>query len=143
MHQDIPAQRRRTDAVSRHRSVVSDRRMCALLNLLAAGYTDTAAARRLGVSPRTITSMVRSLMDRLGADNRFQLGLVLGRIGALAAADQDTARGMAAASAHHVNGSTAPSRVPADLCANHSASGRCRWISRGPNVSTQERDRVW
>jgi len=49
-----------------------------LIGLLAAGHTDASAARALGVSPRSVSSMVRSLMDRVGADNRFQLGLALG-----------------------------------------------------------------
>jgi DNA-binding NarL/FixJ family response regulator len=50
----------------------------ALLRLLAAGHTDTSAARRLYVSPRTVTNMLRALMDQLGVNNRFQLGIALG-----------------------------------------------------------------
>ncbi|MDQ1659120.1 MAG: hypothetical protein QOD41_4203 [Cryptosporangiaceae bacterium] len=49
-----------------------------LIRLLAAGQTDEVAARRLKVSPRTVTTLVRALMDRLGVENRFQLGLALG-----------------------------------------------------------------
>lgn len=52
----------------------------ALLALLAQGYTDANAARKLRVSPRTITNVVRSLMDQIGVDNRFQLGLALGAL---------------------------------------------------------------
>jgi DNA-binding CsgD family transcriptional regulator len=50
----------------------------ALIALLAEGHTDVAAAEQLGISPRSVTNIVRSLMDRLGVDNRFQLGLALG-----------------------------------------------------------------
>ena len=55
-----------------------DRREHALVALLAAGHTDASAARRLRVSARTVTNMLRSLMDRLEVNNRFQLGLALG-----------------------------------------------------------------
>lgn len=46
-----------------------------LLTLLAAGLTDQAIARRLGVALRTVERRVRRLMDELGARTRFQAGL--------------------------------------------------------------------
>ncbi|MBG0567273.1 helix-turn-helix domain-containing protein [Actinoplanes aureus] len=49
-----------------------------LIALLAEGHTDAGAAERLGISPRSVTNILRSLMDRLGVANRFQLGLALG-----------------------------------------------------------------
>ncbi len=49
-----------------------------LVALLARGHTDATAARELRVSPRSVSTMLRSLMDRLEVDNRFQLGLALG-----------------------------------------------------------------
>ncbi|GAA4452115.1 LuxR C-terminal-related transcriptional regulator [Phytohabitans houttuyneae] len=49
-----------------------------LVGLLAQGHTDVSAARELRVSTRTVSTIVRSLMDRLGVDNRFQLGVALG-----------------------------------------------------------------
>jgi DNA-binding CsgD family transcriptional regulator len=49
-----------------------------LIALLAEGHTDVTAAERLGISPRSVTNILRSLMDRLGVENRFQLGLALG-----------------------------------------------------------------
>ena len=49
-----------------------------LIALLSQGHTDVAAAERLGISPRSVTNILRSLMDRLGVENRFQLGLALG-----------------------------------------------------------------
>ena len=49
-----------------------------LIALLAEGHTDVTAAERLGISPRSVTNILRSLMDRVGVDNRFQLGLALG-----------------------------------------------------------------
>ncbi|MFD8011143.1 DNA-binding response regulator [Streptomyces sp. NPDC058955] len=55
----------------------------AVLRALAAGHTDEAASRRLGVSLRTYRRRVATLMTALGARSRFQAGLrareVLGR----------------------------------------------------------------
>lgn len=42
-----------------------------LVALLASGHTDASAAAALGVSRRTVTNLLRGLMDRLGVDNRF------------------------------------------------------------------------
>ena len=49
-----------------------------LISLLAQGHTDVSAAEHLGISARSVTNILRSLMDRLGVENRFQLGLALG-----------------------------------------------------------------
>jgi LuxR family transcriptional regulator, transcriptional regulator of spore coat protein len=49
-----------------------------LVSLLAQGHTDTSAAAILHISPRSVTNILRNLMDRLGVENRFQLGLALG-----------------------------------------------------------------
>jgi DNA-binding CsgD family transcriptional regulator len=49
----------------------------AIVELLAEGHTDASVAQRLGISERTITYTLRALMDRVGVENRFQLGLVL------------------------------------------------------------------
>lgn len=46
-----------------------------LLSLLAAGCTDETAAKRLGLSGRTVRRMVADLMRRLGAASRFEAGL--------------------------------------------------------------------
>ncbi|MDQ7911472.1 LuxR C-terminal-related transcriptional regulator [Phytohabitans sp. ZYX-F-186] len=46
----------------------------ALLQLLLRGDTDEQAARRLGVSARTVGRMAAELMARLGARSRFQAG---------------------------------------------------------------------
>lgn len=46
----------------------------ALLRLLAQGYTDEAAARKLGVSLRTERRLISDLMEQLDARSRFQLG---------------------------------------------------------------------
>jgi hypothetical protein len=46
-----------------------------LLGLLAAGLTDEAIARQLGLAPRTVQRRVRQLMDRCGAQTRFQAGV--------------------------------------------------------------------
>jgi DNA-binding CsgD family transcriptional regulator len=50
----------------------------AIVALLAEGHTDAVVAERLGLGQRTIAYSLRALMDRLGVENRFQLGLVLG-----------------------------------------------------------------
>jgi DNA-binding CsgD family transcriptional regulator len=52
----------------------------ALISLLTAGHSDAGAARGGGVCPRTVSSILRSLMDRLGVGNRFQLGVAVGRL---------------------------------------------------------------
>jgi len=46
-----------------------------LLRLLAQGVTDEVAARRLGVSLRTVRRMMSAIMERLGARSRFEAGL--------------------------------------------------------------------
>ena len=46
-----------------------------LLALLGEGCTDELAARRLGVSERTVRRMAAELMDRLDARSRFQAGV--------------------------------------------------------------------
>ncbi len=70
------------DAAAKRRDPVtpinlSDRER-ALVTLLAAGHTDRTAAEQLRISPRSVTGTLRVLMDRLGVENRFQLGLALG-----------------------------------------------------------------
>jgi DNA-binding CsgD family transcriptional regulator len=52
-----------------------------LLGLLAAGLTDDAIARELGVSERTVGRRVARLEEVLGAASRFQLGLQAARHG--------------------------------------------------------------
>ncbi len=51
-----------------------------LLGLLASGHTDAGAARQMRISERSVSSMIRSLMERTGVQNRFQLGLALGAL---------------------------------------------------------------
>lgn len=59
------------------RIILSDRERD-LVTLLAQGHTDVSAAEQLGISARSVTNILRGLMNRLGVDNRFQLGLALG-----------------------------------------------------------------
>jgi DNA-binding CsgD family transcriptional regulator len=49
-----------------------------LIALLAQGHTDASAAAQQHISARSVTNILRGLMDRFGVDNRFQLGLALG-----------------------------------------------------------------
>jgi DNA-binding CsgD family transcriptional regulator len=53
----------------------------AMVELLAAGHTDSTTALRVRTSLRTVRYTLRHLMDRLGVENRFQLGLALGTRG--------------------------------------------------------------
>ncbi|WP_035791666.1 helix-turn-helix domain-containing protein [Kitasatospora mediocidica] len=45
-----------------------------LLQLLGHGHTDQSASRKLGLSLRTVRRMMQDLMNRLGAESRFQAG---------------------------------------------------------------------
>ncbi|RAG85043.1 LuxR family transcriptional regulator [Streptacidiphilus pinicola] len=47
----------------------------ALLDLISTGCTDDAAARKLGVSLRTVRRIMSGLMFRLDASSRFQAGI--------------------------------------------------------------------
>src|SRR5204863_239377 len=58
--------------------IVLDDRERKLIRLLADGHTDVSAAEILHISARSVTNIMRNVMDRLGVDNRFQLGLALG-----------------------------------------------------------------
>ncbi|MFC4336341.1 helix-turn-helix transcriptional regulator [Salininema proteolyticum] len=52
-----------------------------LLRFLAAGIKDEAIARRLHVSPRTVSRRVNALLERMGGTNRFQAGLLAAKRG--------------------------------------------------------------
>ncbi|WP_203434148.1 helix-turn-helix domain-containing protein [Jiangella asiatica] len=52
-----------------------------LARLLVAGLTDSAIARQLGLSTRTMRRRTRRLFDHLGATNRFQAGVQAARRG--------------------------------------------------------------
>ncbi len=56
-------------------------RQLAVLQLLAAGLTDVAIARKLEVSERTVRRMVAELIAGLGAESRFQAGVHAARRG--------------------------------------------------------------
>jgi hypothetical protein len=49
-----------------------------LIPLLAAGLTDEAAARQLGISRRTLQRRIQALMETLDARSRFQAGYQVG-----------------------------------------------------------------
>ncbi|MGW8883600.1 helix-turn-helix domain-containing protein [Streptomyces sp. NPDC055749] len=42
--------------------------------MMLGGLTDEAIAQRLGASARTVQRRIKRLMERAGADTRFQLG---------------------------------------------------------------------
>lgn len=68
----------------------SDRR---LLALLSRGYKDEAIARYLGWGVRTVRRRVSALMDTLGADTRFQLGVAAQQRGLLEGEGRQRAAG--------------------------------------------------
>lgn len=49
-----------------------------IMHLLAEGSTDKLIARRLGISERSCQRYVKKVMDRLGAQSRFQAGYLMG-----------------------------------------------------------------
>ena len=71
----------RTAADPRKREVstiVLTSRERAIVECLAAGSSEEETAAALGLSRRTVVYAMRTLMDRVGAENRFQLALMLG-----------------------------------------------------------------
>ena len=52
-----------------------------ILLMLAGGATDETIARQLSLSTRTVERRVRSMLDRLGAETRFQAGVQAARRG--------------------------------------------------------------
>jgi DNA-binding CsgD family transcriptional regulator len=58
--------------------ITLDARERKLIGLLAEGHTDVSAAELLHISARSVTNILRGVMDRIGVENRFQLGLALG-----------------------------------------------------------------
>jgi DNA-binding NarL/FixJ family response regulator len=60
----------------------------ALLRLVGSGLTDEAAARRLGLSLRTVARMMSRIMDRLNASSRFQAGMRAQNLGWLDGLDE-------------------------------------------------------
>jgi DNA-binding CsgD family transcriptional regulator len=73
-------------------TIVLSERERELIKLLARGHTDVTAAQTLQISARSITNVLRAVMDRIGVDNRFQLGLALGamRVAAPPSIDERT-----------------------------------------------------
>lgn len=63
-----------------------------LLLLLSTGLTDESAAKRLGVSLRTVRRQMAGLMERLGATSRFEAGLKAAQRGWLLSRSGDRRR---------------------------------------------------
>ncbi|MBV9447412.1 MAG: helix-turn-helix transcriptional regulator [Streptosporangiaceae bacterium] len=57
------------------------RQQHAILWLLAAGDTDAAISRKLGISVRTTRRLIAELADRLDARSRFQIGMRAAEVG--------------------------------------------------------------
>ncbi|QUF06719.1 hypothetical protein KCV87_12095 [Actinosynnema pretiosum subsp. pretiosum] len=58
-----------------------------ILRLMGMGLKDEVIARRLGMATRTCRRYISTLMEELGADSRFQAGLLVGRREAADAAE--------------------------------------------------------
>jgi len=58
-----------------------DERDATVLRLMAAGVADVSIARQTGISQRTVERRVRYVMERLGAQTRFQAGVQASRRG--------------------------------------------------------------
>lgn len=61
-------------------AIVLSEREQHVVRLLTLGLTDAKAAAELQITDRAVTKILRKLMDRLGVENRFQLGLALGAL---------------------------------------------------------------
>lgn len=61
-------------------TIVLSEREQQVVRLLTLGLTDARAAAELRITDRAVTKILRKLMDRLGVENRFQLGLALGAL---------------------------------------------------------------
>ncbi|MFE0041896.1 LuxR C-terminal-related transcriptional regulator [Streptomyces albireticuli] len=55
----------------------------AVIRMLAEGMKDETIARRVGISPRTLSRLISTLLDRLGVQTRFQAAIELSRRGLL------------------------------------------------------------
>ncbi|MEU8505007.1 helix-turn-helix transcriptional regulator [Streptomyces brevispora] len=62
---------------------VLDAQDLAVVRMLADGLKDETIARRLGVSPRTLSRSIAGLLERLGAQTRFQAALRVAELGLL------------------------------------------------------------
>ena len=71
-----------------------------LARLLAAGSTDEVAARRMGVSTRTIKRKSAELMDLLDARSRFQAGVIAAQRGWIQPHDTSTRKADATLTTH-------------------------------------------
>lgn len=67
----------------------SEVRIRQIVGLLAQGYKDEAIARRLGVSTRTVRRMVADAVVMLGAESRFQAGVLAAQKGLLGKAPSE------------------------------------------------------
>lgn len=67
------------DASARRHIAQEQRAMT--LRMLAEGYPDPAAAKRLGVSTRTYAGYVADLKEEFDTETRFQLGFAIGSVG--------------------------------------------------------------
>ncbi|MGH8940606.1 MAG: LuxR C-terminal-related transcriptional regulator, partial [Actinomycetes bacterium] len=62
------------------RELIRDQLHIGILQHLAAGEKDEVIARRLGLSVRTCRRYIAAIMDGLGANGRFQAGMLAQRL---------------------------------------------------------------
>ncbi|MDH6118590.1 hypothetical protein [Kitasatospora sp. GAS204B] len=67
---------------------ITDHQRRMILRLMATGAKDEVVARRLGMSVRTCRRHISDLTQALGAESRFQAGVIAARLGLLAAPEE-------------------------------------------------------
>ncbi|MCG7525371.1 helix-turn-helix transcriptional regulator [Streptomyces sp. OfavH-34-F] len=65
----------------------------AIIRMLAMGAKDDAIARQLSISPRTLSRIISTVLDRLGVQSRFQAAVQLTKAGLLADTEVGAYRG--------------------------------------------------
>ena len=70
-----------TDSTEGHAKQIAGEQRSMTLRMLIEGHSDPAAAKRLGVSPRTYAGYISELKDEFEVETRFQLGFELGKQG--------------------------------------------------------------
>ncbi|MCS0634255.1 LuxR C-terminal-related transcriptional regulator [Streptomyces sp. LP05-1] len=69
------------DAQEEEQQRPTDELQVTILRLMAAGLKDDVISQRLGMAPRTLRRHMKSIMDELDAESRFQVGYRIWKLG--------------------------------------------------------------